>query len=87
MEKGEAGEKAVVAGGLGPVGETLAGSDVHLVSEHHALGVAGGAGGVDEHGDVVGGDCWEGLDGGGVFEGVGEVGPAGVGRCLTGAAD
>ena len=56
VEKGEAGEKAVVTGGLGPVGKTLAGGDVHLVSEHDALGVAGGAGGVDEHGDVVGRD-------------------------------
>ena len=54
VEEGEAGEKAVVAGGLGPVGETLAGGDVHLVGEHDPLGVAGGTGGVDEHGDVVG---------------------------------
>ena len=69
------------------MGETLAGGDVHLVGEHDALGVAGGAGGVDEHGDVVGGDRGLELDGGGVGEGLGEAGPVGVGGLLTGGAD
>ena len=49
VEVGEAGKEAVVGGGLGPQGETLAGGDIHLMGDHYAFGVAGGAGGVLEH--------------------------------------
>ena len=43
--------------------EPLSGGNVHLVSDLDTLGVAGGAGGVDEHGDVKGGDPGQVTDG------------------------
>ena len=50
---GQAGEEPVICGGLGPVGKALSGGHVHHVGTHHALGVACGAGGVDQHGDII----------------------------------
>ena len=52
--EGQAGEEAVVGCGLRPVPEALPGGGVHPVGDHHALGVARRAGGVDQHGHVVG---------------------------------
>ena len=76
MKEGKAGEEAVVAAGLSPVGEPLPGSNVHLVGEHYTLGVARGAGGVHEHADVLRGDGCCCVDGGGTGEGFGEARPA-----------
>ena len=77
VEVGETGEEPVFASGLGPVGEPLAGGDVHLVGDLDALGVAGGAGGVLEHGNVDGGDAGEAGRGMGLVKEVVEAGPTG----------
>ena len=51
--KGQASKKAVARRGLRPVREPLPGGDIHPMRDHHALGVAGGAGGVDQHRHII----------------------------------
>ena len=51
--KRQAGEKAVARRGLRPMRETLPGGDIHPVRDHHPLGVAGSAGGVDQHRHII----------------------------------
>ena len=61
VKVGQAGEKAVGGAGLRPQGKPLAGSDIHLMGNHDALGIAGSAGSVLQHCDVGGGNIGEGF--------------------------